>query len=501
MKFLLYLGCLLLASCKSPPEETYTVAVSYLPKDIDPAHNMVNVFHFANLQMFYPLMRRSIDSRELESHFLNMERTQATSPRLNRYRFCLRDDVVFSNGRPISTEALQGAIKSAHARQRRLPAIQNISSDRDCIDVELADPEPRYFDRLSSVASTILDDTPGEAGEDPVGLGDYRLTERDDMHLDMEYTGTEKPRFSRISMVKVSGLHEAIERGIIDVSLLFWEPNREALLSGYTQVSYQIMRTHALIVPFPQEQLRTEFIRCFDRDTFLEILKPLDLRPLPGLLPYGTLGSAVDFSRVKHSIGQGQCSFPEDRPTVIYRNHLLFAQSQLEDFFRDPAGHLPIRVNVIYSPMEENVIRFSRHEEFMYVVGLDSPAAQTAEFGDPAEYMESFYAENRFIPQPFRPLEEAVKRADMAQNEEERGELYSQAHEILLRSGHIVPLGLLPPYLYYRGNIHSFDVADRVIGSCARNTRRGRSRRWKPLQKYALRFLTIFGPLLRLWIW
>ena len=462
------MGLALTMSCgvdrRSRDEEIYTVASTYLPERIDPHGNMINVYHYLNLQLFYPLFTAAPGQTLMRSMFLDMNRTHALDRTFTRFSLCLREGLTFGNNQVVDVLDLYDSLQRLHTDNVLLGPFSGRIVDDRCLRVELSRSDELYFNKLTTVSSTIL--ARGSGGQRiPVGLGPYRITRWAPDHIDLDYQGSAPDvRFRKVRMQKVQSMDEAKRLGIIDLNLLYWEPFRSKELSGRFSISHPILRSHIVVVSHPDETLRKSFTYCFPRQDFLAALTSLELQPLPGYLPYGTLGSAVSFADVRPSLYGDACSFAGPKPTLVYLNHLPQAHEQIVSFFERYADNLPFRVEVKHCVLSDVIRSFLQHETVLYLVGADSPTSQAAQLGEPLQFLERFYTPSRFICDPLLEIKPWVQAAALTRNVQEKTHLYEEAHRRLLASGYIVPLGQIAPKLYYPASLRSFEFADPIIG-------------------------------------
>jgi hypothetical protein len=448
---------------EAPNGETYTVATTYLPQRIDPRRNMINVFHYINLQLYYPLMTRQGPNNNLTSAFLDMQSTRTRSARLDAYALCLTPGVRFSDGSPITAHDLEVTLEEVHAAQRAMAHLDAITRDDRCVYVTLDRPDPMYLDKLTVVSTTLLK-ADNQYDVIPVGLGPYRVEAWDAAHLRLRYVGADATaRFKHVEYVKIRDVAEAQRRGLMDLNLLAWAPERDAALETYQRVPTPVHRTYLLVVAHPDEAVRRQMVSCLDMDAFNDVLG-LGFQPVLGYLPRGLLGSHVDFRQIKPDLYRGACHFPGPKPRVAYYNHLPDAQGRLSQYFAAHADALPFDVSVELHPYSDIIQSFLAGKTFLFLIGVDLPTSQSAQIGEPSQFFERFYGEQTFVPRLLHDLEALVDAALVAPSHEEKRRLYETAHRALLESGYLVVLGERLQYLYYPTDISHIEFAESIVG-------------------------------------
>lgn len=453
-------------ACQMPSrpnsQNTYSVAVTYLPRRLDPRHNRINVYHYMILQLYEPLLR--IDADKVCSAFLNIERTQSLSRNFDCYRLCLRDRVHFTDGTPVRVEDLISSLRDTHASQETLPPLESIVDDGNCVQVRLGRRDPQYLEQLTTAASTVL--KRGTENERlPVGLGPYVIDAWDDAHVHMTFRGT-KPHvdFPQIDFVKVRDLDEALDKQLLDLNLMYWEPRRLETLAAWSKLHHPMIRSYALIASIPDDTLRKRFAACFNKARYLEQAMSLELQLSRGFLHPRLPGSDVDFDQIQANMGDVDCDFEGPKPRIQYINQVYPDHDALQRFFREESKRLPVEVDVIDRQRSDLIDMFTARETMLFTIGLEGAVFQAADVGEVSVFFDSFVREFRYIPQPIHAVSKAVRAALSTKDRQTKASYYKEAHKELLASGYVIPLGQLPPTLVYPHRIKQVEFADSVIG-------------------------------------
>ena len=445
------------ASCGS----SYTVAVTYLPKRLDPRRNQINVYHYMILQLYEPLL--SISAGQIDSVFLDTKRTRALSKRFDSYQLCLKPGVLFGDGTPVYVEDLARSLRDTHAEQEMLPPLQDMEIVADCVTVQLQRRDADYLDKLTTAASTVLK-RGTENDRLPTGVGPYQIADWNDAQIHMVYRGPSRVDFPEIVFQKVRDLDEALDAGLMDLNLMYWEPQRHAVLARWPKLHHSILRSYALIVSTPDAALRQQFTACFDREAYLKNAMSLDLVPSPGFLPVKAPGGDVDFSAIRARMPHKPCNIAGPKPVMRYVNQVYPDSSALRQFFAAANPNLPVTVQVEDRSRADLIEMFSAQEIMLYTIGIDSVNSQAAQLGESSVFFESLVRDHGYLPTHLPEVESAITTALQSSDRGEKSVAYKKAHTQLLESGYIIPLGQLPPTLYYPTCIKQVEFADALIG-------------------------------------
>jgi hypothetical protein len=459
---LLYLLSLFAAATTCSREHTYTVAVPYLPARFDPRHNRINVNHYILLQMYWPLIGKASNERGLiESEFLDSARTTALTTDFSQYRLCLTSNIRYSDGSVVSAKDLRATLEFLHAKREQLSPILSLDVDGSCVEVRMENGDAYYFDKLTSVDSTVLK-LGAERGDTPVGRGPYRLATRGDNLLRLKWTGFgPAPDFPWIEFVKVQGVDEALSRGLMDVNLLYWGRQPPADIRDLARLNRDILRTYSIILAIPgDEAFRRCFAACLDPSAFGQAVLPFEMIKSGGYLPRGLPGSDAEVGDLRRVPPGCSCNDAAAR-VVDYYNPLPERHEAISEFFR--SATLPARVEVQHKPWETLLGAIRSHTPMLYAIGMDTATSQVEPMDESAVFFEAFYGEHRCIDENLDDVEMLTRAALREPDRGRKYALYREAHRALLQSGYVVPLGQHPSWLFYPRGIRNVEFADPYI--------------------------------------
>ena len=155
-------------------KSTYRIALRTLPEKVHPREIEVNVHFYVASQLYYPLFY-SDDNGVLKSKFLDLTKTKATDLTFTKYLLCLKSGVTFNNGRPITLADFENSLRQSHKNIDNLMDLASLSKNGSCLAVELKHKDPRYFDKLTHLSSTIISNN-SKNNVAPLGLGPYKIS-------------------------------------------------------------------------------------------------------------------------------------------------------------------------------------------------------------------------------------------------------------------------------------------------------------------------------------
>ena len=445
--------------CGEPRHETFVVTMTSLPERIDPFQPLVNGFYYINLQLYTPIFARSSATNELTSEYLDLDETRALSPAMDTFRLCLRDGVTFSDGTPIEPGDLSASLAQIHASQGVLPGLASMRVHARCLLVALDEPDPFYFDKLTTASTTVI-----KAGTEddavPTGRGDYRLRNRD--AKDITLTSSEAHRgYEAVKFAVVPTLIDAVRARADDINVMYWAPDKERVLRGFRQIAHPSLRSFALMVSIPDVALRQCVVASIPARAFRTEALGMRLEETVGFLPNGALGSAVSFSPSPEACRA--LSSSQRKPTVRFFNHMGFMHDAISKFFQARASRLPFHVKVEDHTLEEVFAAVGGGEPIAYLLGFGTFSSQAARKGEPSMFFEPFLRRQLCTSAP-SGIRDMLRAASRERRPREKRMRYEEMHRLLLASGCVLPLGQMPPVLYYPPHIQSLEFADPIMG-------------------------------------
>jgi ABC-type oligopeptide transport system substrate-binding subunit len=452
----------LFTACTGRPQiHSYRVALRYVPDHLNPRENEVNTNNLILIHLYYPLFFRAANG-DLSSDFLALPMTKALDSTFKSFQLCLKRDLKFSDGSPVRSEDLLTSLTEIHRTQEMLPKTKDIWIEGSCVHVSLATADWRYFDKLTSVSSTIIK-SGGPAKSLPLGLGPYRVSKASKNYLALEATpGQITGSFKKIEFLPFVSLDQARHDGIQDLNHVYQFRLPSEYKAARQKISRPFFKSYTLTVNYQNAALRKAFASCIDRND-LKATLDMDLADIPGFLPVGLSGARVPFTTNKAVV----CRLnPSARPIRFY-NANPDNENKLRAFFDRHRSELPIPVEFIELEPQKMVEAAFSQSQYAAIFGFDSTGSVASTAAESSAFFESFFRttrNQRLIDSPLPGLSAIIDQALQESDPTAKDEAYSRAHRLLLESGYIIPLGQLDTAQYYQKDITQIQWADRISG-------------------------------------
>lgn len=234
----------------------------------------------------------------------------------------LRDDVVFSNGKKMTGEAVKACLEDLLARNDRAPhdlKIDAMTADGQTLTIRSHEKMPDFINYLADPYSAIIDVDAGIHDRIAIGTGPYKAVRVDDQGLHLvkneNYWGPVKPKLDEVLVYSIpdgNTLTLAMQSGELDAvqglpyaSLPAFEKNGAyRILSSPTSRVYQAAMNYD--TPALQDQrVRQAICLAIDKDNFVSVLLRgnglVAAGPFPDTFPFGqgVQGPAYDLERAK----------------------------------------------------------------------------------------------------------------------------------------------------------------------------------------------------------
>ncbi|MBI4924888.1 MAG: hypothetical protein HY843_03105 [Bdellovibrio sp.] len=452
--------------CVKDPDSghVFKVGIRALPKKIDPINNEINIYHYINIHIFYPLFQHNeIDT--LESAYLDMHDSQASNEKFSEFKLCLKKDIRFSDETLITSEDLQEALLSAHQKNLELAAIKSISkAGARCVVVSLSKRDVTYFDKLITIQSAILKKST-KSTDFPVGLGPYVIKERKVDRVILKTTQTKiKPYYTEIQFIQIDDPQKGKSEGLHDWNQLWQHLGKDSLIppevrSKFKKIVRPLQRSLILVVNIKEQKLRHRFSFCFNKQAYIEFVR-LTLIKTPGFIPIGLLGNNADFDKVRKSWGidHKACQKSGYKPKIKFYHFYPVLDSKIKAFFRQNVNNLPIDIEVQLISVEEAIHRVFNNEELIMPVMADSTQPSSVGF------FTFMMGKNKIISTEIKDLMKTVYEAAQSDSDERKEFLFTQAHKMVLDSGYIVPLGQVEATFEFPPEITGMEAIDQING-------------------------------------
>ena len=443
-----------LESYATIPTESYRVALRYLPSRIDPRQNQINTNHFILLQLYYPMFSID-DSGSIKSEFFAIGPTRALDRSFTKYRLCLKRGIKFSDGSPIHIADVRLSLYEVHRTQETLAKIDSSHINGSCLYVHLTRTESSYFHRLVGVTSTVLK-SKSLVQDFPIGLGPYRMARHSADKLVLK--ANNERIVGNIGHIEFIRMSSGDNTDSMDDVNHFYQRTTLTHSQPMKTIETPVLKSYALIVNLPTRKQRLAFASCVDSRLLQRQVRP-ELAKSPGFLPKGVFGADVSYKAVRDRLGP--CSSTAN-PNIAFYAPFKEDVTPLERYFSQTSIEKKVSI-VNVSPETFSKVVFDRAPKAV-ILGFDSSGSLGTNSRESSVFFESFIRDIRVISTPPEGLATLVVRASMAGNESEKSKFYREAHQLLLESGYVIPLGQAQNVQHYPVDIENIEWADRLSG-------------------------------------
>lgn len=454
------------------------------PESLDPAFSRDLSSAFLIRQVYRGLTRLDRDLKPVPEL---ADRIEISADGL-RYRFHLRDNATFQNGRQINADdvifSLNRAVDPATAggdisllggptflsdidgfQELIAGTADHLSGlsaiDAATVEIKLSEPRSTFLMKLASAPASIVDsDDVGKGGDwwrSPNGSGPFAIeswTPNDKIVL-KGYEGFfgGAPPLKRVeirigtSAFQSFNLYQADQIDVDSVTIEGIDrvqADESGLRSQLTvtprfAVDYISFRTD--VEPLDDPAIRRALQLAFPRDKVANVTYDGHVEVAHGLIPTGMLGRdwpvewpAYDIDAAKAEIAKSRYGSPDKVPPIqIYVSGFSGAES-LRDSIKHSIG-LTIEVINVDWPQFLNGLSNQLYPAYELYWGADYP--------DPESMLWSLFGTGRpdnYVGYSNPTFDRLLEQASLEQDADVRAALYAQAQQILIDEGVIIPL-------------------------------------------------------------
>jgi MarR-like DNA-binding transcriptional regulator SgrR of sgrS sRNA len=429
--------------------QTYSVSVRTIPKDLYPRQTYVNVHEYILSHVYYPLFERR-DGNLMDSRFLDMSTTRATNRDFTAFTLCLKSGTKFSDGTLISQEDLFQSLQSSFAFLSISTKSITKSRNESCVDVSLSNGDPEFFERCRTHQCTILKSST-EKKAVPIGVGPFEVETLNQNEVTLVRNGVERNRLNRIEFKKFISIEDSKENNIDDWNHIYQVEIPQEVKKSSQEIKRPVSKSYTVIVRVYDQILRKKISTCLDRDRIREATK-LPLKEIPGMLPFGFPGFSERFEpRKTHT----DCLPQKNGKSIPFYNYSTIMSPGLESIFSAGNSHLPVPINVVNINSDDAVTKvYKSEEELLVIVGVEY--SEIFLYG----LFRDFIDGGTILKKPEKTMVDTISRAKHVNDRASMETMYGSAHRALLDSGFIVPLGQLESTQYYPKRISNIQWLD-----------------------------------------
>lgn len=426
---------------QKPAPDIYTVAIDFIPNQVNPRNIRANIELFIATQLYYPLI--SVDGRnEISSHFLNLSQTKPLDGSFKKYIFCVKEGISFSDGQKITLGDITSAIQNNRDVQYEIASIQPYEQNSLCTLVVLNKPDAFFLHKFNSIYSSPIKNSDDRF---LIGLGPYRVTKFNNEEIEFEKTPSETVgQFKRLKFILASKLPHINSEFFVDKNHISNQKQKKEKMVGMSYIQRPSQKTYAVVVNYENAELTKLFSRCFSRLEFASI-QAMPLIPLPGFIPEGILGADVYWKDVMRSVPSKECQVRNVAPIKFY-HYEKSNFAEVEKFFKMYRDKLPIPVSLERKEIKEIIASSYKDKNIATLIGFDTAGYDTVRRAEVMTYFLPFIKENRserLVANINKRLLEIFKKAINLPIDGNIQPFAKEAHKELLISGQVIPLGEL----------------------------------------------------------
>ena len=425
-------------SCSENKFNKYVIAVKALPGNIDPYSNQVNIYHYINLLIHYPMFE--VKNNEYVSHFLDMKNTKSMNMDFDVFQMCLKKNIRYNDAKLIELSHLRESLIKAHDSIYGLSSIEYIKENsKNCLEVKLSKGDEDYFLKLRSVRSTV-----SNAGS---RLGNYHIVKLDKEKILLQCTG-KCLRFQQVEFKKIElPVEKSQLEGVDDFNNLWTHFDVDLTkvhMENFKSFTVETRRSLFILNKYKDKKLRNKINNCLGADNFIKLLG-LKVKKDSSFLPKGVLGH-IGESETKN---QKICDLKNEIKIINFYHEKVNEYSELVKFYKKKN----IRLNLVNMSYKEAVSKVFSDDEFIIVIMAD------AMIEEPFEYFTPFIKQPLVIDVAQTQISKTLKSDDL-----DHKTSLETSNKLLLETGYVMPLGRPVTTYYFHKDIEKIHFVDSVNG-------------------------------------
>ena len=449
--FFLELNCY--ASVQRDEQSTFKVALRDIPESINIRTSASSIEMYIAHQIYFPLVTTDSNGN-LNSHFLDMTKSKATSTSFKDFRLCLKPGIKFSDGSPIKVTDLKNTIEDVHANEFKKQA-PSIGIDKDCVTVKLNVKRFNYFHRLMTVKSTIIKST-SKKQLFPIGLGSYKVYSHNNEQIVLKRsipTKTEKD-FEWVH-IKLYSENEKLEQ-LNDPNHIYQIDLPNLLGKNFKPINYPSMKIYGLYNSVKDNVARETILNCIDKELLAKSVS-FKLKPTDRLIPAGYLGymKNKNYGDIRKDCIKANLS---NTPEITFLDPSN--NSGLKKFSKNLTQKTGLNIKYHVGTLEELRAGLKNKSEFLFFAGL------SAENHSSAAMKESgwAFAFIKSLPYKIEGADNLLSTLNKEDNINTRNTTFSELEDKSLKAGAFIPIGRLLSLQYYPKKFKNFKYASLGTG-------------------------------------
>lgn len=415
-------------ACNDKQVNKFRVAMIEIPQRINPDDTDVNYAFYVIRQLYEPIFIFNSFNTPISGVLESWE----SNDNHQTYKFCLKKNIHFSNGKPLTVSILKDNIQYFDNKNFFKKRISSLKINGDCLDISFNEPYALFISDLMSYKMAIVDpDT--RASNIVVGISPYYVAEMNDKYI---HLSTNYPlKYKNVYIVKWEPNKGDNLWNYDDINLIPGRYLNESETSKYMdEYNINLLKTYVLIINNPDPNIRKYLFNCIDYSGLRKLLYPSrkDFIDIGGVLPEGLPGA------IESPVEQKCPDEPlKQRKSVKLLTFFSDSIKDLQNYMSTSLKKTNIDVEVL--PIRPNeLIDIMRSDEKKYdmtIVGLDAFYSLSMSFFEHFMPGKSMWTTVQNLD-----LEKNIENYYKAENVDLQTNFLKQANKSLIDNYQVIPL-------------------------------------------------------------
>ncbi len=419
------------------------------------------------------------------------------------YTFYLRPDVVFHDGKKLTTADVKYSWERACSPATHSPVAGTYLGDivgvsdvlagkaKEISGVKIIDdytvkvtidaPKSYFLSKLTYPTAMIVDKNNVSSGEwwrQPNGTGPFKLKEWQDNSLlvlernDKYYgqkTGVEKVEFTMLSGLPMS-MYEMGQLDVIDIGTSYIDRVTDEDGPFYDQLRISPQLSFSWIgfntnePPFDDINVRKAFVMAVDKDKIIDLTLRNMLDRADGILPPGMPGYNENLAGMDYNVAEAKAALKASKygdaanlppVTLTTSGYGAVISSTLEAIIAQWRENLGVEVTVRQLDPSYYFYNLKEEKDQMFDMGW------IADYPHPQDFLDVLFhtgAENNFAEYSNPALDAVLEAAGVEPDTDKSLEMYQQAEQMLVDDAAILPLWFGQNYVLVKPYVKGYEL-------------------------------------------
>lgn len=248
----------------------FRVCLQEIPSRISPQDAMVTYSLFILRQLHEPLF-----SYEMNGHSSNILRSWEADRDYRRFTLCLRDDVIFSNGRPLTLAELERNLdRFSRLKYYRTPLKHIQRGSAGCLVLTFDGPYSDFVPDFEDYSRSIIDTTT-ESSSVVVGISPYRVARFEPGKAVQLGVADHVKARPIVDSILIERFHDGIDLRDFD-ELNFLPPDAVPRSVTHRMRKFKTftIKGYYMLINTPRKAVRRAVFNCIDRETLQRTMFP-----------------------------------------------------------------------------------------------------------------------------------------------------------------------------------------------------------------------------------